>query len=100
MLHEKSVQTMSLDSNYDILVQRYRQERTACLYGLEGLSNHCSATKRATEMTDETAIQNQVEPIWLITANVVKERDYGPGGTEKRGGTKHFRAFDRRHFFK
>lgn len=43
-------------------------------------------------MTDENATQDQVEPIWLITANVVKERNYGPGGAEKRNGTKHFRG--------
>ena len=32
-----------------------------------------------------------VEPIWLITANVVKERKCGEGQTETRPGTKHFR---------
>ena len=29
---------------------------------------------------------------WLITANVVVERPYGPGGKETRHGTKHFRG--------
>lgn len=40
------------------------------------------------------AIQNEpeIEPIWLITANVTEERDYGEGGSEKRRGTKHFRG--------
>ena len=43
-------------------------------------------------MNEEIATENQNEPIWLITANVVKERDYGPGGSEQRNGTKHFRG--------
>lgn len=34
----------------------------------------------------------EVEPLWLITANVVEIRNYGEGGVEKRKGTKHFRG--------
>jgi len=30
------------------------------------------------------------EPAWCVAANVIMERDYGPGGVEKRRGTKHF----------
>ncbi len=29
-------------------------------------------------------------PVWCVTANVVLERTYGPGGAETRRGTKHF----------
>ena len=36
--------------------------------------------------------QSNIEPVWLITANVVQERAYGEGGAEKRIGTKHFRG--------
>jgi hypothetical protein len=32
------------------------------------------------------------EPVWCVVANVVYERNYGPGGLEKRRGTKHFAA--------
>lgn len=30
------------------------------------------------------------EPVWCVVANVVMERTYGPGGAERRSGTKHF----------
>lgn len=30
------------------------------------------------------------DPAWCVVANVVMERPYGPGGVEKRRGTKHF----------
>lgn len=30
------------------------------------------------------------EPVWCVVANVVMERAYGPGGAERRSGTKHF----------
>ena len=30
------------------------------------------------------------EPVWCISANIVQERPYGPGGLETRRGTKHF----------
>jgi len=30
------------------------------------------------------------DPAWCVAANVVMERPYGPGGVEKRRGTKHF----------
>jgi hypothetical protein len=29
-------------------------------------------------------------PVWCVAANVLMERGYGPGGAEKRRGTKHF----------
>lgn len=32
----------------------------------------------------------QPAPIWCLVANVVAERRVGPGGTERRHGTKHF----------
>ncbi len=32
------------------------------------------------------------ETAWCVAANVVMEREYGPGGAEKRSGTKHFPA--------
>jgi len=32
------------------------------------------------------------EPVWCVTANIVQERPYGPGGAETRRGTKHFTA--------
>jgi hypothetical protein len=41
---------------------------------------------------DEITNKPDVEPIWLITANVVEERAYGEGGVERRRGTKHFRG--------
>ena len=34
----------------------------------------------------------QIEPAWCVTANIVQERPYGPGGLETRRGTKHFTA--------
>ena len=30
------------------------------------------------------------EPVWCVSANIVQERPYGPGGLETRHGTKHF----------
>jgi len=35
---------------------------------------------------------NTVEPKWLVTANIVENRPYGPGGKEIRNGTKLFRG--------
>lgn len=32
----------------------------------------------------------ELEPIWTVIANVVQDRACGPGGLEKRPGTKHF----------
>jgi len=40
----------------------------------------------------DTPEKHDVEPIWLITANVLKVRKCGEGGTEARHGTKHFRG--------
>ena len=34
---------------------------------------------------------------WVIIANVVKERPYGPGGIEKKEGTKLFRGGSKIH---
>ena len=34
--------------------------------------------------------EQKSEPAWCIAANIVHERDYGPGGVEKRRGTKQF----------
>jgi hypothetical protein len=31
-----------------------------------------------------------VTPVWSVVANVLHKRPYGPGGVEKRSGTKHF----------
>lgn len=36
--------------------------------------------------------QEEREPLWVILANVVKERPFGPGGIEKKKGTFHFNA--------
>jgi hypothetical protein len=41
---------------------------------------------------EATALSPRAESTWLITATVVKERPYGPGGEETRIGTKHFRG--------
>jgi hypothetical protein len=41
-------------------------------------------------MTEEN--KTEFDPVWCAVANVVMERDYGPGGMEKRPGTKHFPA--------
>ena len=48
----------------------------------------------ATEVSALTEIPEKpdVEPIWLITANVLHELKCGEGGTETRRGTKHFRG--------
>ncbi len=32
----------------------------------------------------------ECKPVWSVVANVVLERSHGPGGIEKRSGTKHF----------
>ncbi len=42
-------------------------------------------------MTD-TNDNSTIEPVWLITANVVRIRPFGEGGTETTIGTKHFRG--------
>lgn len=34
--------------------------------------------------------EDNTGPLWCVVANVVLERPYGPGGIEKRRGTKHF----------
>jgi hypothetical protein len=34
----------------------------------------------------------EVSPVWCMVGNIVEDRPYGPGGQERRGGTKHFRA--------
>src|SRR5262245_49222531 len=34
----------------------------------------------------------EISPIWCMVGNIVGERPYGPGGQERRRGTKHFRA--------
>jgi len=31
------------------------------------------------------------EAVWCVVANVVEERPVGPGGAERRSGTRHFR---------
>src|SRR5262245_38326795 len=31
-------------------------------------------------------------PVWCMVGNIVEDRPYGPGGLERRSGTKHFRA--------
>jgi len=41
---------------------------------------------------NEITEKPDIEPIWLITANVLQERKCGEGGTESRRGTKHFRG--------
>ena len=38
-------------------------------------------------------------PVWCVTANVVLERRYGPGGAEVRRGTKHFAPGAKVHVF-
>jgi len=43
-------------------------------------------------MNNPNSSEPKTEPIWLIAANVVEERNYGEGGVEKRRGTKHFRG--------
>jgi hypothetical protein len=40
---------------------------------------------------DAAQVQSSAQPVWCVVANVVTERPYGPGGAEKRPGTKHFR---------
>lgn len=39
-------------------------------------------------MEDEK--NSALEPVWCLVANVVEERNFGPGGGERRRGTKHF----------
>ncbi len=38
-------------------------------------------------------------PVWCVAANVVHERPYGPGGIEKRRGTKQFAPGAKVHVF-
>jgi hypothetical protein len=40
--------------------------------------------------TPEQLASGSLKPVWSVVANVVHERAYGPGGVEKRHGTKHF----------
>ena len=41
--------------------------------------------------TNEHNTEDEIgEPMWCVEANVVYERSYGPGGVEKRSGSKHF----------
>ena len=37
-----------------------------------------------------TAEESSDGPVWCVAANVLMERGHGPGGREKRRGTKHF----------
>src|SRR5262245_38267236 len=41
----------------------------------------------------------QVVPVWGVVTNVVLERPYGPGGQERRKGTKHFAPGAKVHVF-
>jgi len=43
-----------------------------------------------TEWVDPGYENRGSDPAWCVAANVVMERPYGPGGVEKRRGTKHF----------
>jgi uncharacterized Fe-S cluster protein YjdI len=36
--------------------------------------------------------KTEIEPVWLITANVIEKRAFGEGGLEKKHGTRHFRG--------
>ncbi len=41
-------------------------------------------------MGEEKQEEVQPEPVWCAVANIVMEREYGPHGSLKRSGTKHF----------
>ncbi|MCW8932470.1 MAG: hypothetical protein OQL19_19815 [Gammaproteobacteria bacterium] len=36
--------------------------------------------------------ETKIDPKWFITANVIKERPFGPGGVEKHNGVRLFRG--------
>lgn len=38
------------------------------------------------------ATEKAIEPVWTVAANIVAERPYGPGGKERKRGTKYFRG--------
>jgi hypothetical protein len=38
----------------------------------------------------QPAEESSSDAVWCVAANVLMERGHGPGGTEKRRGTKHF----------
>jgi hypothetical protein len=40
--------------------------------------------------TDDAVASKSPESAWCVAANVVAERGHGPGGAERRRGTKHF----------
>lgn len=48
------------------------------------------ATAMPTNWVDLGYENRGADPAWCVSANVVMERSYGPGGVEKRRGTKHF----------
>ncbi len=47
-----------------------------------------------------TALGSHPAPVWCVVANVVVGRPYGPGGTERRRGTKHFAPGAKVYIFK
>jgi hypothetical protein len=53
--------------------------------------DHSEEEADAPPPQDAAQAQPSVEPVWCVVANIVPERPYGPGGAEKRRGTKHFR---------
>ena len=40
-----------------------------------------------------------LQPVWCVVAIVVAERPFGPGGAERRSGTKHFRPGAKLYIF-
>ena len=36
-------------------------------------------------------MSSNLEPLWTVNANIVEKHTFGPGGKEKRIGTKHFK---------
>lgn len=44
------------------------------------------------KMCDQSPNTQPVNPIWAVSARIVEERSYGPGGEETKRGTRKFRA--------
>ena len=44
------------------------------------------------ENASEQSSQDDVKPIWAVSARIIEERAYGPGGRETKRGTHKFRA--------
>lgn len=68
--------------------------RTPCRFdsSFESVNYFNRTVNKMNEKNEPPQSTKLPESTWLITANVVENRPYGPDGKETRKGTKHFRG--------